>query len=132
MKMSNQIAIRILEGMAIDMTGALGSLKKSEPIADVIAQRLDAINMAISALQGQRTTVTTIDAVVATHRDELNALNNEELAEVFAQQMVELVCRVASNFGCDIGAEKQFLLEQNKADWLEWLQSSVDGDDGDG
>ncbi len=67
-----------------------------------------------------------------TNRDRLRAMSNEELAGAFAQQMVELVCRVVNNFSCDIGAEKQFLLEKNKADWLKWLQSPVDGGGGDG
>ncbi len=66
-----------------------------------------------------------------TNRDRLRAMSNEELAEAFAQHMVDLVCRVVSNFDYDIGAEKQFLLEKNKADWLTWLQSPTDGGDGD-
>ncbi len=65
-----------------------------------------------------------------TNRDKLRAMSNEELAEAFTQHMVDLVCRVASYFDCDIGAEKQFLLEKNKADWLQWLQSPADGGDG--
>lgn len=62
-----------------------------------------------------------------TNADRIRAMSNEELAETFAQHMVDLVCRVASNFDCDIGAEKQFLLEKNKADWLQWLQSPAEG-----
>lgn len=64
--------------------------------------------------------------------DRLRAMSNEELAEAFAQHMVDLACRIASNLNNDIGAEKQFLLEQNKADWLDWLQSPAEGGDGDG
>lgn len=62
-----------------------------------------------------------------TNADCIRTMSDEELAEAFAQNMVGLVCWVASDFGCDIGAEKQFLLEQNKADWLDWLQSPADG-----
>ena len=66
-----------------------------------------------------------------TNRDRLRAMSNDELAEAFAQHMVGLVCRVASNFDYDIGAEKQYLLEKNKADWIQWLQSPADGGDHD-
>ena len=65
--------------------------------------------------------------VAMTNGDRLRAMTDEELAEAFAQQMVEFVYRVASNLGYDIGTEKQLLLEQNKADWLQWLQSPADG-----
>lgn len=67
-----------------------------------------------------------------TNGDNLRTLSDEKLAETFAWHMVELVCRVASNFNCDLGPEKQFLFEQNKVDWLDWLQSPVDGDNDDG
>jgi len=63
-----------------------------------------------------------------TNRDWLRTLSNEKLAEVFAQQMVGLVCRVASDLGYDLETEKQFLLEQNKMDWLDWLKSPAGGD----
>lgn len=67
-----------------------------------------------------------------TNGDRLRILSNEELAETFAWHMVELVCRVASNFGCDLGPEKQLLFEQNKTDWFDWLQSPADRGDWDG
>ena len=68
----------------------------------------------------------------ATNGDRLRILSNEELAETFAWHMVELVCRVASNFGCDLGPEKQLLFEQNKTDWFDWLQSPADRGNWDG
>ena len=52
--MENRTAISILEAMAVDMTGALGGLRKTEPMADVLQQRLDAINMAQDALRAQQ------------------------------------------------------------------------------
>ena len=62
-----------------------------------------------------------------TNGDKLRALSNEELAEAFAQRMVGLVCEVSNSFDCDFRPEiEKQLLEQNKADWLDWLQSPID------
>lgn len=51
--MTNKDAIHILELMAIDMTGALAGLNKTNPLLDVLDQRLQAIDRAQSALQFQ-------------------------------------------------------------------------------
>ena len=44
-------AVKVLECMAIDMMGALAGLSKKEPLADVLCQRIEAINLAQSALR---------------------------------------------------------------------------------
>lgn len=49
--MSNIEAINVLECMAIDMTGALAALHEDNPLADVLMQRLEAINMAQDAMR---------------------------------------------------------------------------------
>lgn len=49
--MTNKDASQILELMAIDMTGALAGLKKNNPMADVLFQRIEAINRAQDALR---------------------------------------------------------------------------------
>lgn len=46
--MTRERAIKILECMAVDLTGALADTK--EPLADVLRQRLDAIDVAQAAL----------------------------------------------------------------------------------
>lgn len=46
--MTREKAIKILECMAVDLTGALADTK--EPLADVLRQRLDAIDVAQAAL----------------------------------------------------------------------------------
>ena len=46
--MTRERAIKILECMAVDLTGALADTK--EPLADVLRQRLDAIDVAQTAL----------------------------------------------------------------------------------
>ena len=49
--MSNTEAIMILECMATDMVGALAGLKKTNPLADVLQQRIEAIDLAQEALR---------------------------------------------------------------------------------
>lgn len=49
--MTNDEAIRVLELMAIDMTGALAGLPKKNPMFDVLAQRIKAIDCAQNALR---------------------------------------------------------------------------------
>ena len=49
--MSEIDAVKVLECMAIDMVGALAGLSKKEPLADVLCQRIEAINLAQSALR---------------------------------------------------------------------------------
>ena len=46
-----QAAICILEIMATDMVGALAELKASDPMYDVLAQRVAAIDLAQEALR---------------------------------------------------------------------------------
>lgn len=47
--MTREEAIKILECMAVDLTGTLANIK--EPMLDVLRQRLDAINVAQAALR---------------------------------------------------------------------------------
>lgn len=49
MSMKREEAIKILECMAVDLTGTLANTK--EPMLDVLHQRLDAINVAQAALR---------------------------------------------------------------------------------
>ena len=49
--MSEIDAVKALECMAIDMVGALAGLSEKEPLADVLCQRIEAINLAQSALR---------------------------------------------------------------------------------
>lgn len=49
--MTNKEASQILELMAIDMTGAMAGLQKNNPMADVLSQRIKAINRAQDALR---------------------------------------------------------------------------------
>lgn len=46
-------AIAVLECMAIDLTGALATLKETDPMTDVLRQRLEAIDTAQAALREQ-------------------------------------------------------------------------------
>lgn len=57
--MTREEANRILECMAIDLTGALSRAK--EPMADVLLQRLEAINVAQDALTPQNEWVSVED-----------------------------------------------------------------------
>lgn len=52
--MTTTDADRILECMAIDMTGALAGLSQKNSMADLLSQRIDAINVARSALRKQQ------------------------------------------------------------------------------
>ena len=49
--MTNEEAYYILELMAIDMTGAMAGLSKKDPMADVLSQRIKAIDLAQNALR---------------------------------------------------------------------------------
>lgn len=49
--MTNKEAYHILELMAIDMTGALAGLSETNPMSDVLAQRIEAIDRAQDALR---------------------------------------------------------------------------------
>lgn len=46
-----KFAIGVLECMAIDLTGGLAGLFKTNPMADVLEQRIEAINCAQEALR---------------------------------------------------------------------------------
>lgn len=48
--MTNKEAYRVLELMAIDLTGAMAGLLKTNPMLDVLQQRIDAIDRAQNAL----------------------------------------------------------------------------------
>ena len=50
-ELTNDEAVTILECMAIDMTGTLASMSKNNSTADLLTQRLAAINMAQDALR---------------------------------------------------------------------------------
>ena len=49
--MTKKEAISVLECMAIDMTGGIADMSKRSPMYDVIKQRLDAIDVAQTALR---------------------------------------------------------------------------------
>ena len=49
--MTRTQAISILECMATDMVGALASLSETNPLADVLSQRIEAINLAQKSLR---------------------------------------------------------------------------------
>lgn len=51
--MNAKDAIRVLECMVADMTGAMAGLSARNPMTDVLRQRLDAINAAQDALRAQ-------------------------------------------------------------------------------
>lgn len=46
-----KFAIKVLECMAIDLTGGLAGLSKTNSMADVLEQRIEAINCAQEALR---------------------------------------------------------------------------------
>ena len=46
-----KFAIKVLECMAIDLTGGLAGLSKTDPMADILEQRIEAINCAQEALR---------------------------------------------------------------------------------
>ena len=48
--MTEQQAIMILECMATDMVGAMADLRETNPMLDVLQQRVDAINVVEEAL----------------------------------------------------------------------------------
>ncbi len=48
--MTNADAYNILEMMAIDLTGAMAGMKSTNPMVDVLRQRIDAIDRAQYAL----------------------------------------------------------------------------------
>ena len=52
-KFARAKAIATLECMAIDLTGALAGLAKTNPMADVLEQRIEAIDTAQAALREQ-------------------------------------------------------------------------------
>ena len=47
-------AIAVLECMAIDLTGALAGIKETNPMADVLEQRIEAIDTAQAVLREQK------------------------------------------------------------------------------
>lgn len=49
--MTKQEAISVLECMAIDMVGAIADISKSNPMDDIIRQRIKAIDIAQEALR---------------------------------------------------------------------------------
>lgn len=46
-----KFAIKVLECMAIDLTGGLAGLSKTNPMVDVLEQRIEAVNCAQEALR---------------------------------------------------------------------------------
>ena len=49
--MTREEAIGVLECMAIDLVGAMADMRETNPMLDVVRQRVDAINIAQSALR---------------------------------------------------------------------------------
>lgn len=82
-------AIAVLECMAIDLTGALASTAKTNPMADVLEQRLEAIDTAQAALRGQEH-IREVTKKVDTNADHIRSMTDEELAELlFEMQDIE-------------------------------------------
>lgn len=48
--MTHEEAIKVLECMAVDLTGCMGGLSDKNPLEDVCRQRLEAINTVLSTL----------------------------------------------------------------------------------
>lgn len=77
--MTREEANRILECMAIDLTGALSRAK--EPMADVLLQRLEAINVAQDALTPQNEWVSVEEKLPEEHADILMWRKRWKIAE---------------------------------------------------
>lgn len=54
--MTKDEAILCLECMAIDMTGGMAGLSETSPMTDLLARRIEAINLAQNALRAQKET----------------------------------------------------------------------------
>ena len=58
-------AVKVLECMAIDLVGALGSLSETNPLTDVLRQRIKAIDKAQYALRYYDAEVREVEALAA-------------------------------------------------------------------
>ena len=102
-------AIAVLECMAIDLTGALASTAKTNPMADVLEQRLEAIDTAQAALRGQEHIRE--DTNVLTNADHIRSMTDEELAYLLHGEYFE-----GFNKGLDRDFDEMFPYYK---DWLK-------------
>lgn len=51
MSITKEKATRVLECMAIDMVGAIAGMRETDPMLDVLQQRIEAVDLAQSALR---------------------------------------------------------------------------------
>lgn len=93
-------AISILELMAIDLTGILGGLSETNPLCDVVKQRIAAIDAAQDALREKSGRENR-----KTNADRIRSMNDEELARF-------------------LGDEPPYFSTYDK--YLEWLQQPVE------
>ena len=103
-------AIAVLECMAIDLTGALASTAKTNPMADVLEQRLEAIDTAQAALRGQEHIRE--DTNVTTNADHIRSMTDEELGSVLFGALSANICPNGCD-NCDGDCDKHTL------DWLK-------------
>jgi len=118
-------AVKVLECMAIDMMGALAGLSKKEPLADVLCQRIEAINLAQSALREKAEREKGCEYCnpnpyghgeaikPLTNADRIRSMSDEELAEWLVDaNMCERVCTEEDYCGCDVCVNRV-------TDWLK-------------
>lgn len=94
-------AICILELMAIDLTGTLGGLSETNPLCDVVKQRIEAIDAAQDALReksGRENRKTNADRIRSMSDEELHKfLLDFEAGDVdYAKTFCDLCCKDAA------------------------------------
>ena len=82
--MTREEANRILECMAIDLTGALSRTK--EPMSDVLLQRLEAINVAQDVLTPQNEWISVAERLPRENMPILIYENNDTAVAVFMEK----------------------------------------------
>lgn len=98
--MTHEEAIKVLECMAVDLTGCLGGLSKKNPLEDVCRQRLEAINTVLSVLN-------------PVSQEQVEKMRGYWIHEkIQSNQSItgyfELPCCECSNCGCYIQQETNF------------------------
>ena len=121
--MNSSRAICILEAMAIDMTGALGGLSKTDSMVDLLQQRLEAINTAQEALRKLKGfNVVEVDEYVS-NGDNIRGMNNEKLAMWLAEHRAkESFLRVSGQGVVSTGASRTALVQTLYETYLSWLR----------
>lgn len=94
-------AISILELMAIDLTGTLGGLSETNPLCDVVKQRIEAIDAAQDALReksGRENRKTNADRIRSMSDEELHKfLLDFEAGNIdYAKTFCDLCCKDAA------------------------------------